>query len=119
MKIKALILILFLIPLCIINAQRIGELAPEKEPEIFPDNSWGADIMFGEGGFGLGVFFRKNYSQNITGFIDFSISESKDEREIEYVDWWGNLFVLNKVNRVFLLPVNAGVQYRNTWNIIF
>lgn len=112
MKIKALIFVILILPFGLIEAQRIGEMAPEKEPEIYPNNSWGADIMFGEGGFGLGTFYRRTLSRDITGFIDFSISESKDEREIEYVDWWGNLFVINKVNRVFLLPVNVGIQYR-------
>ncbi|MEW6194039.1 MAG: hypothetical protein AB1521_02660 [Bacteroidota bacterium] len=111
MKVLAYIIFL-LLPLTAINAQRIGELAPEKPPEIFPDNIWGADIMFGEGGFGLGTFLRKNFSQEITGFVDISISESKDEREVEYIDYWGNKFTIGKVNRVFLIPLNFGIQYR-------
>ena len=93
-------------------AQKIGRLAPEPDPIQFPENSWGVDIMFGEGGFGLGTFFRKNYTEEITGFIDFSISESKDEREMEYVDIFGNSFTLGKENRVFIFPLNFGVQYR-------
>ena len=55
------LLILILLPLGFINAQRIGKMAPEKPPEVFPENSWGMDIMFGEGGFGLGTFLRKTY----------------------------------------------------------
>lgn len=111
MKAPAL-LILILLPLGFVNAQRIGKIAPEKPPEIFPENIWGVDIMFGEGGFGLGTFYRKSFSLNVTGFIDFSISESKDEREIEYIDYYGNPFVYNKQNRVFLIPLNFGIQYR-------
>lgn len=107
-----IIILMILLPLSFASAQRIGQIAPEKQPEVFPDNSWGGDIMFGEGGFGLGTFFRKSFSQNVTGFIDFSISEAKDEREIEYIDYYGNTFVLNKKNRVFLIPLNVGIQYR-------
>lgn len=95
-----------------INGQRIGEMAPEKAPEIFPSNSWGADIMFGEGGFGLGTFLRKSFSQDVTGFVDLSFSESKDEREIEYIDYFGNTYTFNKKNSVYLIPINFGVQYR-------
>lgn len=110
---KALAYLIFLLlPLVSVNAQRIGELAPERHPEIFPDNSWGADLMFGEGGFGLGTFLRKNFSQEITGFIDISFSESKDDREVEYIDYWGNKITPNKENRVFLIPLNFGIQYR-------
>lgn len=110
---KARIIILFiLLPIVFLQAQRIGKMAPEKPPEVFPENSWGADIMFGEGGFGLGTFYRKDLSQNVKGFIDFSISEAKDEREIEYIDYFGNVFVFNKQNRIFLMPLNFGIQYR-------
>lgn len=94
-------------------AQRIGEFAPEKPPISFPSNSWGADVMFGEGGFGLGTFLRKSFSKNLTGVIDFSISETKDEREIEYYDpYYGTTYTPYKQNRAFLMPVNVGVQVR-------
>jgi hypothetical protein len=95
-----------------VKAQKIGELAPDKPPEVFPNNSWGADIMFSEGGFGLGTFYRRTLTQNITGFIDFSISETKDDREITYIDYYGRQFTPDKVNRAFMLPLNFGVQFR-------
>lgn len=95
-----------------IFSQGIGELAPEKESIKFPDNAWGIDLMFGEGGFGMGTFYRKSLQDNFTFFIDFSMSEVKDEREVEYVDIWGRPFTLNKKNRVFILPLNLGVHYR-------
>lgn len=107
-----LIILLILLPLGFISAQRIGKMAPEKVPEVFPPNTWGADIMFGEGGFGLGTFYRKNFSRNVAGFVDLSFSEAKDDREIEYVDYYGNTWVFNKQNRVFLMPLNFGLQYR-------
>ncbi len=109
---KAFLVILLLIPAGFISAQKIGEMAPDKAPEIFPNNSWGVDIIFGEGGFGLGTFYRRNFSLNTTGFIDFSISETKDEREVSYMDYWGNTFTPNKINRALLLPLNFGIQYR-------
>ncbi|MBU0476013.1 MAG: hypothetical protein KKF62_17845 [Bacteroidetes bacterium] len=92
--------------------QKIGEIAPEKPLVEFPENAWGADLLFSDGGFGLGTFYRKNYSTKIDGFINFSISESKNEREFEYFDYYGRSIVIGKKNRVFLLPINVGVNYR-------
>lgn len=95
-----------------IFAQRIGELAPPKPPEVFPNNALGADILFSDAGFGLGTFYKKSFSRNVTGFVDLSISESKDDRELEYIDYYGQKQVFGKVNRVFMAPLNFGVQYR-------
>jgi len=109
---KIIIIFLIFITEFSLNAQGIGNFAPEKESSVFPPNAWGVDIMFGEGGFGLGAFYRKNISQDFTLFTDFSISEAKDEKEIEYIDYWGRPYVIGKQNRIFLLPLNFGAQYR-------
>ncbi len=111
--------LLIIIPFASINSQGIGELAPEKPLEVFPDNAWGMDIMFGEAGFGLGTFYRKQLSMKWTVFADLSISEAKDEREFEYYDIWGQSFILGKKNRVFAIPINLGLQYRLFENVIF
>jgi len=95
-----------------VNAQEIGEIVPEKPPMVFPDNAYGADILFTEGGFGLGMFYHHQFSQEITAFADFSVSEAKDEKEFEYVDIYGNTYTYGKKNRIFLLPLNFGIQYR-------
>lgn len=111
MKLKSIIiLILFFITL--IPAQKIGKIAPEPDPIMFPPNAWGVDLMVSEAGFGIGTFLRKSFSQNLTGFIDFSFSEAKDDREVEYVDYYGQTYSIGKVNRVFLLPVYVGLQQR-------
>ena len=88
MKNLIVTLLLFaVIPIANINAQGIGELAPPKPPEIFPENAWGMDIMFGDAGFGLGTFLRKQIDVKWTAFADLSFSETKDEREFEYIDY--------------------------------
>ena len=109
---KKLFLLFLLIPLFSVNAQKIGRLAPDTNRVVFPPNAWGVNVMFGEGGLGLGTFFRKQLSNNLSGFIDISFSESKDEREFEYVDYYGVVYTYNKKNRVFMIPLNLGLQYR-------
>jgi hypothetical protein len=93
-------------------AQKIGEIEPDKPLEKFPDGAWGIDLMFGESGFGLGTFVRHQLSSKLTGYFDISFSEAKDEREIEYYDYWGNPIVIGKKNRVFQIPMFFGIQYR-------
>ena len=109
---KLVISILLVIPFITSRAQDIGEIVPDKTPEIFPSNAWGFDILLGESGFGFGGFYRHELSTKFTLFGDFSFSESKDQREFEYIDYYGNSFTVGKINRVFQIPVNFGAQYR-------
>lgn len=109
---KYLLVAIIVIPFLKTNGQGIGEIAPEKEALEFPQNAWGVDIMFGEGGFGLGTFYRRELSENFTLFTDFSISEAKDEKEIEYYDYYGRPYVIGKKNRIFIIPLVLGAQYR-------
>lgn len=109
---RIIFLILFTIPTLPAFGQGIGEIAPPEPPMEFPPNAWGFDMLIGESGFGFGGFYRKELSTEFTVFADFSISEAKDEREIEYVDIYGQTFTAGKVNRVFQIPFTVGAQFR-------
>jgi hypothetical protein len=110
---------ILIIPLINVKAQGIGELAAEKPAVIFPKNAFGMDLIFSEGGFGLGTFYRRAVTDEVTLFTDFSISEAKDPQEVTYIDYYGDTQTPNKINRAFLLPLNFGIQYRLFKNIIF
>ena len=75
-------------------------------------NTWGVDVMISTNGFGLGTFYRREFNSDLFGFINFSISEAKDSREIEQYDIYGNSTVPGKLNRFMVLPLMFGVQYR-------
>jgi hypothetical protein len=75
-------------------------------------NTWGVDVMISTNGFGLGTFYRREFTPDLFGFINFSISEAKDSREIEQYDIYGNSTVPGKLNRFMVLPLMFGVQYR-------
>jgi len=109
---KLIISILLVIPFITSHAQGIGEIVPEKPLEIFPPNAFGFDILLGESGFGFGGFYRQELSTKFSLFGDISFSESKDDREFEYIDFFGNTFTVGKKNRVFQIPLNFGAQYR-------
>ena len=75
-------------------------------------NTWGVDIMISGSGFGLGTFYRRQITSDLFGFVDFSVSEAKDSREVEQYDYYGNSVVPGKLNRFLVLPLMLGVQYR-------
>jgi hypothetical protein len=111
-KLLAFIFLIFINSILQVYAQKLGEVEADKPLEKFPDKAWGIDIMFGESGFGLGTFLRYQLNQKLSAHFDVSFSEAKDEREIEYIDYWGNTFVVGKKNRVFQVPFFLGLQYR-------
>jgi hypothetical protein len=75
-------------------------------------NTWGLDILISTNGFGLGAFYRREFSPDVFGFVSFSVSEAKDSREVEQYDIYGNSIVPGKLNRFMVLPLMFGVQYR-------
>jgi len=112
MKTILITFILIISPL-VCYTQEIGKIVPPEPPDTFPPNVFGFDFMIGESGFGLGGFYRHNFSTTLTMFTDLSFSESKDEREFEYVDVFTNqTIVFGKKNRVFQIPLSVGLQYR-------
>lgn len=76
-------------------------------------NVWGLDILISNDGFGLGTFYRREFSEDLFGFASFSISESKDDREVERFDpYTGVSFVPGKLKRFLVMPLMFGLQYR-------
>jgi hypothetical protein len=76
-------------------------------------NLWGLDVLISMDGFGAGVFFRRELGNEFSGFLSFSISESKDEREMEMFDpYYQVSYVPGKLKRFLVLPLMAGIQYR-------
>jgi len=76
-------------------------------------HAWGVDILLSTNGIGLGTFYRHEYSDNFSGFMEFSISEAADENEVEYIDYYtSQTFTPGKINRFLVLPLYIGVQQR-------
>lgn len=76
-------------------------------------NAWGFDILISNNGFGVGIFYRREFSDDFAGFVNLAISDVKDEAEFERViDIYGSTIVPYKKNRLLLFPLVAGIQYR-------
>jgi outer membrane protein W len=75
-------------------------------------NRWSLNLLFSDNGFALGATIYRPFSTNISGFGSIFFSGAKDDREFESTDIFGNSYVPSKVNRLFMVPVNLGVQLR-------
>lgn len=76
-------------------------------------NAWGGDVMLSNNGFGIGGFYRHEFTDVMSGFVQLAISDVKDDGEIEYFNQYtGQSFTPGKINRLLLLPVTIGAQYR-------
>ncbi len=83
------------------------------QDSLEPYDALGMDILISTNGIGLGIFFRHEYAENISGFIDFSISSTGDESENEIYDpYTGKTFIPGKINRFLVMPLFCGIQYR-------
>ena len=76
-------------------------------------NAWGINILVSTNGFGLGSFFRHDYTDELSGFIDLAISEAKDDNEKDYVDYYtGQTYTPGEVNRFLVFPLFVGIEHR-------
>jgi hypothetical protein len=74
---------------------------------------WGVDLLISNDGFGLGGFYRREFSDDFSGFITLSVSGAKDEREIERFDpYTQQSFTPGKLNRFLTVPLTFGAQRR-------
>ena len=72
----------------------------------------GIDILLSNSGFGLGGFYRHQYTDELFGTLSIGFSEVNDPNEVQEVDIYGQTYVPGKINRFLLIPLLAGVQYR-------
>ncbi len=78
----------------------------------FLADAGGVDILLSNSGFGLGGFYRHQYTEELFGTLSIGFSEVNDPNEVEEEDIYGNTFVPGKINRFLLIPLHVGVQYR-------
>lgn len=86
--------------------------AINSEESAIRTNAWGIDLMLSNNGFGVGTFFRKRETADISWFGSLAVSDVKDEQEIEYYDIYGRSYSPYKKNRLFMIPLFGGVEYR-------
>jgi hypothetical protein len=69
-------------------------------------SAWGFDASFSDYGFGGGMFLSHNFSGDFTGVLSADVGTAKGSREFDL------LTTNSKINRIFVIPIIASVQYR-------
>lgn len=91
----------------------VRPLLEELASNAVATHAAGFDLLFSGSGWGAGVFYTRQLAENLSGFANVVITPRRNSDEVENV--WYNGFipiVANKINRLFMFPVSAGVQYR-------
>lgn len=85
---------------------KIKYTKPKKEYR----NNWSIGLNYGENGFGPFTSFFVGLGKTSDLVLSLSFSGVTDEREIERVDVFGNTQTINKINRVFMMPLSIGLR---------
>ncbi|MBS1518977.1 MAG: hypothetical protein JSS91_12895 [Bacteroidetes bacterium] len=75
-----------------------------------PRNNWSIGFSYSERGFGPSASYYIPTGKSTDLFFNIGISNVTDSREIERTDIFGNTFVADKVNRVFMMPLSIGIR---------
>jgi hypothetical protein len=100
------ILFLFIVFFLCINALAQSPAIPDTTIIFTPSNpnliqpqsyrpmtkAWGLDLLLSNNGFGLGMFYRYELSDELSMMLNFAVSDVKDETEFEQYDYlWKQL----------------------------
>ncbi len=75
-----------------------------------PRNIWGFGFSYSERGFGPNASLYVPIGKTTDVFFNVLFSNVTDSRETERTDPFGNTFVINKINRVFMMPLSIGLR---------
>jgi hypothetical protein len=92
-----------------------GSIEPTTNPELKTSTfkkAFGLNVMISTNGFGLGAFYRRQFSDVISAAIDLAVSEAKDEDEKEVTDIYGRPITIGKVNRFLVMPIYLSIERR-------
>jgi hypothetical protein len=71
---------------------------------------WGIGFIYSDKGYGVSGSYFKNLDKNTDLLLNLGITGVTDPQEFEQFDYYGNSYTPNKINRVYLLPLNIGLQ---------
>jgi outer membrane protein W len=108
-RFKYIIIVLMIANLSFAIGTQINPKPELKTKE--PRNNFGLSVLYSDKGYGLSGGFFKPISNSSDLFINLSVTGISDNREFEYFDYYGNSYVEGKINRIFMVPLNIGLQH--------
>ena len=78
-------------------------------------NRWAIGMFYSDNGFGVSGTYSSRLARTSDLNIKLSISGVTDNTEVEHYDYYGNSYVNNKVNRLYMATLSFGIKH----NIFF
>lgn len=103
----ALIAAILLLP-SVHSFAQVKAKSSKKSVPVEPRNSWGLGLEYSEGGFGPNITYYLPSGSNSDFIFKLSFSGYSDSKEIQRTDINGNVYIENKVNRLFTMPLSIG-----------
>lgn len=100
-----------LILVFILNLNIYAQVNNKTNKEKIARNNWALGMMYTESGFGLSGTYYSKLSRTSDLTFKLSMSGVSDPNEVEYYDYYGNTFVKNKINRVYLTALSVGIKH--------
>lgn len=75
-----------------------------------PRNTWGLGFVYSENGFGVSLTKYFQLSRSIDFSANLLGSGVTDSREVERSDIYGNTYIPDKINRVYMIPLSLGLN---------
>jgi hypothetical protein len=72
----------------------------------------GGDLVFSGSGWGVGGFYQWKLSQDVALLGNFMFSPRRNTDEFDDMIYGNTTIVSRKVNRLYMLPIMLGLQYR-------
>jgi len=92
------------------NFTLIAQVNKNKEKVV--TNNWALGMMYTESGFGLSATYFTKLARTTDLTYKLSVSGVSDANEVEYYDYYyGNYYVKNKINRVYLTAFSVGLKH--------
>lgn len=93
------------------NITLFSQVKNKQETEEFRRSSIAAGFLYTEGGFGIHGTYYIPTGRITDLMLKLSLSGVSDDSEVEYYDPYGNSFIKDKVNRVFMMPLSIGIKH--------
>jgi hypothetical protein len=110
MRIKIIVILIIFLFSGNLFSQDTAKTVAKPRKIIEGRNNWGLNLVYTDRGFGLSGNLYKALGKDFDFQAGLTISGLKDANEFEQFDYYGNSYIYNKLNRVFLISFNAGIH---------
>lgn len=109
------VILLSILLVLIIAVSAVAQVNQNNNTQQMLSNKWAIGMFYSDNGFGISGTYSSRLARTSDLNIKLSISGVTDNTEVEQYDYYGNSFVRDKVNRLYMATLSLGIKH----NIFF